>query len=117
MSSVKANPYLAAVTGTGAAGVIDSACIASEGAHPLWCGAGGIKMSMSKQDFIALADAIREFNSYATMGDATANHFDTQQINALADFCRAQNSNFMRERWLDYIAGKCGSNGGKVRAA
>jgi hypothetical protein len=31
----------------------------------------------------------------------------------LADFCRTQNPRFDRERWLDYIAGKCGPNGGK----
>jgi hypothetical protein len=35
---------------------------------------------------------------------------------ALADFCKAQNPNFNRDRWLDYIAGKCGKNGGKVKA-
>ena len=34
---------------------------------------------------------------------------------ALADFCQAQNSNFKRDRWIDYINGECGPNGGKVK--
>ena len=34
----------------------------------------------------------------------------------LADFCAAQNPAFNRERWLAYIAGDCGSNGGKRKA-
>jgi hypothetical protein len=63
---------------------------------------------MSKKHFIALADVIR-----------TANHFpdspvfSQQAIKDLADFCQSQNYDFNRSRWLDYIAGKCGKNGGK----
>lgn len=63
---------------------------------------------MSKRHFIALADTIK-----------TANHFpdspvfSQEAITELADFCQSQNSDFNRERWLDYIAGKCGKNGGK----
>jgi hypothetical protein len=34
----------------------------------------------------------------------------------LADFCIDQNGRFDRYRWLDYIADKCGPNGGAVRA-
>jgi hypothetical protein len=66
-------------------------------------------MSMSKQDFIALADAIRYFNSIR------ANQFDAQQIDVLADFCQCQNGNFKRDRWLSYIAGECGPNGGAIK--
>lgn len=68
-------------------------------------------MSMSKKDFIALADVIREVN-----GDGSATPFTEYQTEQLADFCRRQNSNFMEGRWLDYIAGKCGPNGGAVKA-
>lgn len=73
-------------------------------------------MSMSKKDFIALADTIREFNELHHNGSATANHFDAQQIALLASFCRSQNSQFKRDRWLDYIAGKCGPNGGTIKS-
>ena len=78
---------------------------------------------MTKSSFIALADMIREHDK------RVANHdnpcavrymdpdvpaFHPAQIEALASFCASQNPNFNRERWLDYIAGKCGKNGGKV---
>ncbi len=71
---------------------------------------------MSKKDFIALADAIREANSH---GHDTNGHyfFGPLQIALLCDFCQSQNSRFNRERWLSYIAGECGPNGGKVKAA
>ena len=59
-------------------------------------------MSMSKKDFVALADAVR--------ADNTAWH----TIEALADFCRAQNPRFDRERWVGYITGKCGPSGGRI---
>jgi hypothetical protein len=33
----------------------------------------------------------------------------------LANFCQAQNPDFNRKLWLDYIAGNCGPNGGKIK--
>ena len=63
---------------------------------------------MTKKDFIALADAVRAYN--ATL-PATAQNVP---ISVLADFCATQNPAFKRERWLDYVAGNCGKNGGKV---
>jgi hypothetical protein len=68
-------------------------------------------MSMSKKDFILLADYIKARNQYASEEEK----FTESQIRTLADFCRDQNSMFNRERWLDYIAGKCGPNGGEVK--
>jgi hypothetical protein len=69
-------------------------------------------MSMSKQDFIALADEIRLHNR---MNCGTPVEFTTDHINVLANFCRGQNSNFMRGRWLGYIAGENGKSGGKIK--
>ncbi len=66
---------------------------------------------MSKKDFIELADMIRRHNQHNTH-----NPFSPAQIERLADFCKSQNGAFMRDRWLDYIAGKCGKNGGKIAA-
>lgn len=64
---------------------------------------------MTKKHFIALADAIK--------AAPTANHpteeFSPLQIDYLADFCEAQNPRFDHERWLGYIAGTNGKNGGK----
>jgi hypothetical protein len=66
---------------------------------------------MTKKHFITLADAIKEHNSADDIrGD---NAFMPEHIETLADFCEAQNPRFDRGRWLNYIAGKCGANGGK----
>ena len=77
---------------------------------------------MSKKHVIALADMIREHNAFieahCTEGHNPHSHpFYRDHREALADFCAAQNPLFNRERWLDYIAGKCGKNGGKVKQA
>jgi len=62
---------------------------------------------MTKKHFIALAERIKHHN------EEFPNHrFDYIQQQQLASFCQEQNPNFNRERWLDYIAGKCGPNGG-----
>jgi len=67
-------------------------------------------MSMSKKDFVALADAIRDHNRINSQyGDG----FTDVYIDTLARFCATQNPRFNRQRWLDYIAGKCGPNGGR----
>jgi hypothetical protein len=74
-------------------------------------------MSMSKRDFIALADAIRDSNQRFESGAITAQRFSEEHCCVLADFCKAANPNFKRDRWLDYIAGNCGKNGGAVKKA
>ena len=59
---------------------------------------------MSKKHFIELANVIRE----------NPNAFPEAALEKLADFCRSQNYNFNRARWMAYIRGECGPNGGKV---
>jgi hypothetical protein len=66
-------------------------------------------MSMSKKDFIALADVVRKVNA-----DDSATPFTEFQIDELADFCQAENPNFNYSRWLGYIAGTNGPSGGKI---
>ena len=61
---------------------------------------------MTKKHFIALADVIRLGNT------GFPGKFSEPQILVLADFCAAQNPQFNRSRWLAYIAGECGPNGG-----
>ena len=68
--------------------------------------------TMTKKHFIALADAIREHNRVAYK-EQPIDHFSDELLNTLADFCQSTNPNFNRERWLAYIAGECGPNGGK----
>lgn len=78
-------------------------------------------MSMSKKDFIALADTLRiareqvtanyDFPENIKIADQTWNEITL----LIADFCKSQNGNFIRERWLGYIAGANGKNGGTVK--
>ncbi len=69
---------------------------------------------MSKKDFIALADAIR---AYQASGTKLPSQFSTDQLNLLAHFCYMQNPRFDKSRWLAYIAGECGSSGGRLKTA
>ena len=69
-------------------------------------------MSMTKKDFIALANVIR---GEVYLQDCEP--FTKKQIQALANFCYDQNPNFNAERWLAYIAGECGPNGGAIKKA
>ncbi len=66
---------------------------------------------MSKKDFIALADTIKYHNRHADNDD----QFTPNQLETLASFCRGQNCDFKKQRWLDYIAGECGPSGGAVK--
>ena len=80
-------------------------------------------MSMSKKDFIALADAIKtaKGNGLGPSGRQVStahvegwNDGRNEVIEALIVFMRSQNPNFMESRWRDYLAGKCGPNGGRI---
>ena len=70
---------------------------------------GGVVMAMSKKHFIVLADMLRRANQE----EKWWNLFTETHLDVIADFCKSQNPRFMRGRWLDYVAGKCGPNGGK----
>lgn len=59
---------------------------------------------MTKKHFIALADKIK----------ANRVAFTDSAVASLAGFCEEQNPRFNRHRWLGYIAGTNGRNGGKV---
>jgi hypothetical protein len=63
---------------------------------------------MTKQDFIALADWIRVSKMYGV------EEFAEGQVIKLAAFCKQRNGRFNRSRWLGYINGECGPNGGKI---
>ena len=73
---------------------------------------------MTKKNFIALADAIRKHQNHADPDTCMTGWttLTSDQIEMLADFCAAQNAQFNRERWLGYIAGSNGNNGGVRKA-
>ena len=64
-------------------------------------------------DFIALADAIREHNA-SVVNDATKHPFTYDQMLTLANTMAHEDPRFLRHRWMSYIAGQCGPNGGKA---
>lgn len=61
---------------------------------------------MTKQDFIALADWIKQDGQWSLDG-----------VYSLAGFCKQRNNRFKRDRWLSYLRGECGPNGGKIPCA
>ena len=71
--------------------------------------------NMTKKHFIALANAIREENAHSEKDGLPLMIDNAAQI-TLAAFCLQQNTELLRGRWIDYVEGRCGSNGGKVKA-
>jgi hypothetical protein len=65
---------------------------------------------VTKKQFIALADLIRHHHTKAGFPC-----FGGLEVELLAQFCATQNPQFKRDRWLGYIAGTNGQNGGKVK--
>lgn len=72
---------------------------------------------MTKKNFIALADAIKDRRLSSRALDVCSNFaepFSPRQLELLANFCESQNPAFNRARWLGYIAGTNGKNGGAL---
>lgn len=55
---------------------------------------------MSKKQFIALADKLRESRPARRSNSL---RFWSEMVESMADFCASQNPSFDRERWLDYV--------------
>ena len=73
---------------------------------------------MTKKHFIEVANLIAEHNrvaaKHASLGIADSLvPFDAGQLETLCDAFKRCNGQFSRERWLAYVAGECGPNGGK----
>jgi hypothetical protein len=78
---------------------------------------------MTKKHFIALADLIKTARVSPGQGPSASvskyswNPFNQDAIEILADWCETQNPQFKRDRWIGYIKGENGKNGGKVKQA
>lgn len=83
---------------------------------------------MTKKDFIALADVFKDTRPVTfrepqdTAEDAVKEALCRGRIqqwedmrSAFAFVCAASNPRFNRSRWLAYINGECGPNGGAVK--
>lgn len=64
---------------------------------------------MSKKYFIALANMIRASRAH------NPNSWRQGEVRELAEFLRSQNPNFNADLWFDYLDGKCGPSGGKIK--
>lgn len=71
-------------------------------------------MSLSKKDFIALADATRILLRHDADKGLVS---EGALVDMLVQFCREQNPRFDEERWRGYLAGTCGPSGGVLRRA
>lgn len=78
---------------------------------------------MTKQNFIALADTIRQAKPISTLPgmspfgegyDAGRASMWGYMCEVMADYCAAQSTQFNRDRWLGYIDGTNGPNGGAM---
>ena len=67
---------------------------------------------MTKKHFIALADAIREHNRKMIATGQEHLAFNETQLVTLSNAFLHINSNYRPTRWMDYVEGKCGPNGG-----
>lgn len=65
---------------------------------------------MTKKQFIALADHIKRENAANPDNPPFSGH----AIEKLSAFCKASNPQFNKWRWLRYIRGECGPNGGSI---
>jgi len=68
---------------------------------------------MTKKHFTELAEALRNTQPIAVGSGAGLQW--AADVQAIADFCQAQNPHFDRRLWLAYIAGECGPGGGKLK--
>ena len=66
---------------------------------------------MSKKDYIAIANKMQ--GTEPAQNERERRHQWTDDLVALADLFQADNPRFLRQRWFDYVTGKCGPNGGK----
>jgi hypothetical protein len=86
--------------------------------QPVWCdsatSAQEKTVSMSKRDFVALADSLRAEKPGENWNPNKQVQWELD-VKAVADVCARSNPRFMRERWMDYVNGLCGPNGGSLR--
>jgi len=72
-------------------------------------------MSMTKQDFIALADTLKAVRaSYSPSWDPNLFRACDDHIKALANDFEQRYPAFDRARWLGYIKGENGRSGGSI---
>lgn len=67
-----------------------------------------MRTTLPKKELIALADTVRAMRG-------TDSQLSFIQEEKLAEFCASRNPRFSKQRWLDYVHGEAGPNGGRTR--
>lgn len=70
---------------------------------------------MSKRHFIELADVLRRNKPDPMTDTGSTVALWAKLRDDIADVCKSENRAFNRDRWMDYIDGKCGPSGGAVK--
>jgi hypothetical protein len=65
-------------------------------------------MSITKKELIAIGGFMKE-----KVG--TPDQFTIQQVHDMATFLRTRNQRFDRAKWIGFVTGANGPNGGKIR--
>jgi hypothetical protein len=71
-------------------------------------------MAMTKKNFIQTADALRAARPSGTLFTEIQMEQWESQVRAMADMFEAANPQFKRDRWLNYVYGRGGVNGGPI---
>lgn len=71
-------------------------------------------MPMTKKTFIQIADTLRTTRPSGTLFSGIQLEQWERQVQATADTLQAANPAFKRQRWIDYVNGKCNANGGAI---
>ena len=66
------------------------------------------KTAMSKKDYVLIADSIKSSGLAPEQQEAFANH--------ISGSLKSDNSRFMQDRFVDYVMGRGGPSGGRVKA-
>ena len=67
---------------------------------------------MYRKQFVALAEEIKHHNRINP-----EHAFDAVQLASIMRFLKSENPQFNAERWVGFIAGENGANGGRVKPA
>ena len=73
------------------------------------------KTIMSKKHFISLGNWIREHNKISVTPGTSRTPFNMEHLETLSEFMRESNPRFNKERWIGFVLGHNGPNGGVIK--
>lgn len=70
---------------------------------------------MTKKNFVSLGSAIKAHNKRASTAYGRIVPFLDCHIKTLVEWQREQSVKFKESRWTDFVGGRCGPNGGRIK--